>query len=268
MGKFKEGYPLLSIVTVSYNEVNTIEQTINSVLGQDYGNFEYIIIDGCSNDGTIEIIESYSDRLSYWVSESDRNLYHGINKGLSQCNGDIIGIIHANDYYRNGVFMNVSKIFMSDDVDAIYSDCLIINNNGINYVNNVRDHTFEENMINHSTFFVAKRVYDKIGFFNIKYSVSADYDFALRIYHDNRFIIKYIEGECFAAHRLGGRESREYWMEHNPFMWLKVLNDYNLIKYKYGHLGIMRYSINLLRGIVVLILIKIGLKNAQNHCKK
>ena len=102
--------------------------------------------------------------------------------------------------------------------------------------------TFEENMINHPTFFVSTRVYDKIGFFDIKYPVSADYDFVLRIYHDDRFIMKYIEGECFSAHRFGGRESRKYWMKHNPFMWLKVLNDYYLIKYKYGHLGILKYS--------------------------
>ena len=117
-------------------------------------------------------------------------------------------------------------------------------------------------MINHPTFFVSKRVYDEIGFFDIKYPVSADYDFILRIYHDDRFIMKYIEGECFSTHLLGGRESRKYWIKHNPFMWLKVLNDYYLIKYKYGHLGVLRFLINLLRGCIVLILIKTGIKKA------
>ena len=258
---FKEGYPLLSIITVSYNEINTIQQTIESVLGQDYKSFEYIIIDGGSNDGTIDLIESYSDRLAYWVSEPDKNLYQGINKGLDRCHGDIIGIIHANDYYRNGIFNKVSSIFMSNDVDVIYSDCLIINENGSKYVNSAENHNFEENMINHPTFFVAKSVYDKVGHFDINYSVSADYDFALKIHHDDKFIMKYIEGECFTVHRHGGRESREYWMRNSPIMWLRVLNDHNHIKYKNGHLGILRYFINLFRGIIVLILIKNGIKN-------
>ena len=259
---FRERYPFLSIVTVSHNEVKTIDQTINSVLDQDYKNFEYIIIDGGSIDGTMEVIESYSDHLTYWVSSPDSNLYHGLNKGLARCHGDLIGIIHANDYYKEGTFTKVSSIFMNDDVDVIYSDCLIINENGTSYVNSAKNITFDENMINHPTFFVARRVYDKVGFYDIKYFVSADYDFALKIYHDDRFIMKSIEGECFAVHRSGGRESREYWMKNNSFMWLKVLNDYNLIKYKYGHLGVLRFIINLLRGCIVLILIKTGIKKA------
>ena len=260
MGIFKEGFPLLSIVTVSYNEVNTIEQTINSVLEQDYENFEYIIIDGGSSDGTIEIIESYSDRLAYWVSERDRNLYHAINKGLAKCQGDIIGIIHANDFYLKGTFKRIVDIFFQEDVDALYSDCLMIREDGTQFLSKVKDRTLHDNMIHHSTFFVTSAVYNKIGNYDLKYQISSDYDFALRLYFSQEFNLKYAKGDCFAAHRLGGRESIQFWVNRKPTMWLRVLIDYNSIKYKYGLLGIIGYAFNILRDISYFILYKIGFK--------
>ena len=115
-------------------------------------------------------------------------------------------------------------------------------------------------MINHPTFFVKKSVYEKIGHFNIKYFVSADYDLALRIYHDERFIMKYIRDVSFAVHREGGRESREYWIKEDPLKWLILLKQFNSIKLKYGHLGRIKYVLNLLKGIIGLLLILAKLK--------
>ena len=90
--------PLITIITVSYNAVKTIEDTIVSVLGQTYNNIEYIIIDGGSTDGTLDIIKKYQDKITYWVSEPDKGIYDAMNKGIAKANGELIGIINSDDW--------------------------------------------------------------------------------------------------------------------------------------------------------------------------
>ena len=92
--------PLISIITVSYNAVKTIEDTITSVLNQTYSNIEYIIIDGASTDGTLEVIKKYQDDISIIVSEPDKGIYDAMNKGIERANGELIGIINADDWYE------------------------------------------------------------------------------------------------------------------------------------------------------------------------
>ena len=94
----KKQYPLISVITVSYNAVSTIEDTILSVINQTYPNIEYIIIDGGSADGTVDIIEKYVDRISYWVSEPDKGIYDAMNKGLKVANGDWAIFMGSDDY--------------------------------------------------------------------------------------------------------------------------------------------------------------------------
>ena len=92
---------IISIITVSYNAVKTIEQTISSVVNQSYSNIEYIIIDGGSTDGTVDIIKKYEDRIAYWVSEPDGGIYDAMNKGIKVATGDYIQIIGADDFLIN-----------------------------------------------------------------------------------------------------------------------------------------------------------------------
>ena len=91
---------LISVITVSYNAVSTIEQTILSVINQTYSNIEYIIIDGGSTDGTIDIIRRYEDKIAYWVSEPDRGIYDAMNKGASKANGEYIAFLNSDDWYE------------------------------------------------------------------------------------------------------------------------------------------------------------------------
>ena len=92
----------VSVVTVVYNGAATLERTIQSVLAQDLPDIEYIIVDGGSNDGTLDIIRRYEDRLTYWISEKDQGIYDAMNKGVSLCTGEWVGLINADDAYADG----------------------------------------------------------------------------------------------------------------------------------------------------------------------
>ena len=103
--------PKITIVTPSFNQGQFIEETIRSVLDQNYPNLEYLIIDGGSTDQTIEVIRKYERQLSYWVSEKDRGQVHAINKGLARATGEIFGFLNSDDLYVPGTFEVVGEYF-------------------------------------------------------------------------------------------------------------------------------------------------------------
>ena len=113
----------VSIITVVYNSKNTIKETIESVLHQDYPLIEYIIIDGQSNDGTLDIIKMYKDKISKLISEKDNGIYDAMNKGIKLANGDIIGILNSDDIFENNkVISKVVKIFKTNSINSLYAD--------------------------------------------------------------------------------------------------------------------------------------------------
>lgn len=113
-------YPKISIVTPSFNQGRYIEQTIQSVLSQNYPNLEYIIIDGGSTDDTIDIIKKYESYISYWISEPDKGQADAINKGFSKCTGEIFNWINSDDYYEPNALLKLGKIFyQSPSITAI-----------------------------------------------------------------------------------------------------------------------------------------------------
>ena len=110
----KKDNPLVSIITVCFNSERTIEQTIKSVLNQTYKEIEYIIVDGQSTDGTLDIINKYSSQIAKIVSEPDEGLYHAMNKGISMATGDIVGIINSDDWYEPYTVEEVVKCFVQN----------------------------------------------------------------------------------------------------------------------------------------------------------
>ena len=225
----------ISIITVSYNAVATIEDTIQSVLNQSYKNIEYVIIDGGSSDGTQAIIEKYSDKISYYVSEPDGGIYFGMNKGVTACKGDFIGILNADDVYASKtVISNVAELLQTAKTDTLYGDLEYVTEQNLNVV--VRkwiSGSFERKkflrgwMPPHPTFFVKKELYLKYGLFNTSFKISADYELMLRFLFNNGLSAVYLP-QTLIKMRVGGvsnsslknrlqanREDRRAWKINN-----------------------------------------------------
>ena len=113
----------ISIITVVWNNKETIKDAIDSVLSQTYKNIEYIIVDGASSDGTVDIIKGYGDKITKFISEPDKGLYDAMNKGLSLATGDIVGILNSDDFYIDEfVIEKVVNEFKEKQVDSVYAD--------------------------------------------------------------------------------------------------------------------------------------------------
>ena len=203
--------PNISIVTISYNSSKTIRDTIDSVLCQDYDNIEYIIIDGKSTDDTIEIVKSYGDKISYFISEEDDGLYDAMNKGIRAATGDVVGIINSDDfYYTDHVVSDVAEVFIFNDVDSVYGDLLYVDTVD---ADSIRRYWKSGNFnikkmrkgwaIPHPTFFVKKEIYNKFGLYSIRLKNASDYEMALRLLYKNKISVIYLP-KIMVKMRIGG----------------------------------------------------------------
>ena len=123
--------PLVTIVPPSFNQARYLPATIESVLGQDYPNIEYFVVDGGSTDGSREIIEEYADRFAWWVSEKDKGQTSAINKGFARANGEILAWLNSDDTYEPGAVREAVDFLVSNpDVGLVYGDCNFIDENG------------------------------------------------------------------------------------------------------------------------------------------
>ena len=186
----------ISVITVSLNSEKTIEKTINSVLSQNYTDLEYIIIDGKSTDKTLEVIEKYKSKINIIVSEKDKGIFDAINKGIQRCSGDIVSIIHSDDFFYNDKVLDVvNKNFKeNDDLECLIGTTLIKRKNSNFTVRKYNSLFFKKWMIYlgftppHPSTFIKKKVYDKIGFYKTNYEIASDFDFFLRMFLKNQII--------------------------------------------------------------------------------
>lgn len=181
-----EACPKLSIITVCFNSASTIEQTIQSVISQNYENVEYIIVDGGSTDGTLDIIRKYESQISRWVSEKDRGISDAFNKGIRLATGEIIGIINSDDCYTEGAFHALAGAY--DESVDIYRGRIIFWNLetgskvseaptiGMPYCG------WRVNVC-HQGVFIRRDAYERYGFFDIKLKYNMDFDLLLRFEH-------------------------------------------------------------------------------------
>lgn len=145
----------VSIITPSYNQVRFLEQTLLSVLNQDYGNLEYIVIDGGSTDGSVDIIKKHQDRIDYWISEADAGQSHAINKGLRKATGDIVAWLNSDDIYFPNAVSHAAKEFRNNkNLALFYGNCVFVDEKGrfIRYFTEVED--WNENRLRNYTDFI------------------------------------------------------------------------------------------------------------------
>ena len=204
-------YPLVTIITVVYNNDRSICEAIDSVLTQSYDNIEYIIVDGGSTDGTLDLIRQHEDRIDYWISEPDNGLYDAMNKGIALATGEVIGILNSDDlYYPDTVAQIVQKYRQIDYPCVIYgSMCKFADGEDAKSIHrgDLSDRAFDTAsiIINHPTCFVSRSLYEDFGGFKPEYEVGADRELMMRFHRQG---VKFINLEgAIAQFRLGGTTS-------------------------------------------------------------
>jgi len=205
----------ISIITVVYNNAETIKDAIESVLNQTYKNIEYIIVDGGSTDGTVEIVQSYGDKITKFVSEKDNGLYDAMNKGIGLSTGDVVGILNSDDFYKsNDILEIVANEFMSKDIDCLYGDLEYVDDNDTSKVIRYwKSKPFKDGLFQkgwhpaHPTFFVKRVCYEKYGVFNLDFKIAADYELMLRFLERHWLKSSYIP-KTFVKMRVGGKSNR------------------------------------------------------------
>lgn len=204
----------VSIITIAFNSAETIEDTIQSVIAQDYDNIEYIIIDGGSNDDTLNIIEKYKDWIHKVISEPDKGIYDAMNKGVNNASGDLIGILNSDDFYAHSDVISkvVSKITEAN-TDSIYADLVYVDRNNTNDVTRKWiSGSYEDGMFlkgwmpPHPTFFLKKICYDKYGTYTLKLKSAADYELMLRMLHKHKISTTYLP-QIITKMRVGGESN-------------------------------------------------------------
>ncbi|HEY9770035.1 MAG TPA: glycosyltransferase family 2 protein [Coleofasciculaceae cyanobacterium] len=204
--------PLISVITVVFNAKESLEPTIQSVINQSYENTEYIIIDGGSTDGTLEIIKQYEPDLKYWISESDRGIYDAMNKGIKLAKGKIIGILNSGDLYSQNALQEVAELYLRNQT----SEYLIITGAMTRFAaqakiefiqkRNQTDLNRRINLgmpLNHPATFVTKNIYETIGYFDPEFKICGDYDLIFRAYHSQ--LVKFVFiNSVLASMSMGG----------------------------------------------------------------
>lgn len=216
--------PVISIVTVVYNSAKTLEQTMLSVLNQGYPYKEYILIDGGSTDGSVDIIRKYESRLAYWVSEPDKGIFDAMNKGIARSKGELIGILNADDWYEPEILKEVADRYVETGGNQVIHGILRFLKNDEFYNiagNSIRRLRYE--MIHHPTCFVPKKHYEAFGCFDSTYKYSGDYDLIMR-FVKNGVGFNFLE-KIMVTFRLDGNSSK--W-QADIEMW-KVRMKYGLV---------------------------------------
>lgn len=208
----------ISIITVTFNSGETVRDTIESVLKQEYLNYEYLVIDGGSKDNTVDIIREFEPKFGgrmKWISEKDKGMYDGINKGIRMATGEVVGIINSDDFYhRTDIFSIIAKSFEENkDIQAIYGDVRFVHPDDLEKT--VRYYSSKHwkpwrfrfgFMPAHPTFFTYKENFEKYGYYQYDYHIAADYELLIRHLYTNKVPAKYVPLD-FMKMRTGGRST-------------------------------------------------------------
>ncbi|WXT99919.1 MAG: putative glycosyltransferase [Catillopecten margaritatus gill symbiont] len=184
--------PLISIVTIVFNGVEFLEETIQSVVSQTHENIEYIVIDGGSTDGTVEIIKKYEDKISRWISEPDKGIYDAMNKGIDLATGDWINFMNSGDCFLDKSVVDKVIPALGDDMIVVYGDTILDYGTYTSLKPSLDlSKMYYGQVIGHQSSFV-NTTYHKKNLFSLEYKIAGDYDFLLRAYINNKNKVKRI----------------------------------------------------------------------------
>lgn len=240
----------VSIITICYNRKGTIAKAIESVLIQDYPNIEYIVIDGNSNDGTKEIVQSYADKISHFISEPDKGMYDALNKGVSLATGDVIGLMHSDDeFYDSSVVSQIVAAFQNNpNTDAVYGDGIYVSNDAEErLVRNRIGGSYSLKKVKsgwlplHPTVYLKKSVLEKYGHYNLDFKIASDTEFLLRYLFKYQIKMTYLN-TYIVKMRMGGL-STSYKRVIEVLM-----EDYRIYKYH----GLTAFKVVFLKKIIAL----------------
>lgn len=217
--------PKISIITVSYNSASTIEETICSVITQDYDNLEYIVVDGASTDDTISIINKYKDSISLFVSEPDNGISDAFNKGIQLATGDIIGILNSDDVMLPNALSRLANYY-DETIDVYRGNTVIWNPESNLKVREIPSMKFPKVPINikvsHQGTFITSAAYKKYGMFKNEYKHIMDLELLCRFYRNN-VRMKYVDVDV-ALFRMGGITSTPLFKKKDQYMNLVLDN--------------------------------------------
>lgn len=203
-----------SIITINYNDLAGLKQSMTSVIEQTFKNFEYIVIDGGSTDGSAEYIESQKDRLDYWISEKDSGIYNAMNKGAAQAKGDYVYFLNSGDYFLYpDILTLISQKLVNQKPDVLVTGVLQLSPENGSYILNIPKYVDKislfHKMICHQCLFVKKTIFDEIGLFDESFVIKADYEWLLRVVSNGNYTLSYFD-TVIAFYPLGGASDTSY----------------------------------------------------------
>lgn len=200
----------ITVITVCYNSVATIKDTLESVASQTHTDIEHLVIDGSSKDGTAEVVRSHANPKIHLISEPDKGIYDAMNKGLALASGEIIGFLNADDFYANdSVLEKVATAFQAPMIDACYADLVYVSQDNSCVVRSWRSKPFTKGDFAkgwcpaHPTFYVRKSVIERLGFFDQSYKLAADVEFMMRYLERGQVLAVYLP-HVLVRMRVGG----------------------------------------------------------------
>lgn len=207
----------ISIITTTYNSANTLRDTFNSILSQTFTNIDYRVIDGGSEDGTINLIKEYEPKFNgnmHWISEPDKGLYDAMNKGIRNATGDIVGILNSDDFFTsNDILETIAQTFAGKEgihIDAVYGDIHFVKpNNLTKCVRYYSSKNFRPWLMRfgympaHPSFYARREIFEKYGYYSLDYKLAADFDMMVRLLCLHKIRTKYIRKD-FVTMRTGG----------------------------------------------------------------
>ncbi len=212
----------VSIITATFNSQSTLQDTISSVLQQTHPNIEYIIIDGSSTDKTADIVRSYGNAVTFFISEPDKGLYDAINKGILLATGDIVGILNSDDFFASPhIISTIVNAFEQNNIDAVYADVAYVKADDTGKV--VRWYSSKNfnvyklargYMPAHPSFYIKRELYTRFGLYKTNYKIAADFEMMIRLFYTHKIRYQYLP-LLFVYMRMGGVSNKNL---HNIYL--------------------------------------------------